>query len=296
MGRLLRTLEITNLKSLCSYFITLVSSQQYGLELFCFGSEDYNRAAKVFLQSVFCLPDSFPLNVARNLLQLQHFEVLAFDSRIRFIQRLFSFGPDQMMAKALRFDHELRSEMRSGFSHDLISFLSQFFDTSDLESLTLDDFVYLQDLRDQLAIQCDDSFRASFRRSSGLNFYADLSEDVRIPQGFGEYLGTLEYEVARIVVLILGDVFRFSLAVGSSRCPFCPVELHVQHLFLCPNCPFRTSLPSWVTIIDSFRAGDWALFIHLILSGLFIWQSRTSFFRPASKDRISAFFGRDVGQ
>jgi hypothetical protein len=296
MGRLLRTLEITNLKSLRTYFITLVSSQQYGMELFSFGSEDYNRAAKIFLQTVFCLPDSFPLNVARNLLQLQHFELLALDSRLRFIERLFSFGPDTMMAKALRFDHEFRSSMGSGFSHDLIAFLSQFFDVSDLDSLSLDDLTYLQDLRDQLSIQCDDMFRASFRRSSGLNFYVNLSENVRIPSDFAEYLGGLEYEVARIIVLFLGDVFRFSLAVGSSLCPFCPVQLHAQHLFLCPNCPFRIELPSWPAVIDAFRVSDWARFVHLILTSFYIWQSNTRFFRPISKDRISLFLGHDVGR
>jgi hypothetical protein len=296
MGRLLRALEITNLKSLRSYFITLVSSQQYGLELFSFKSEDYDRAAKIFLQTVFCLPDSFPINVARNLLNLQHFELVTFDSHIRFVERLFSFGPDSMMAKALRFDQELRSSMGSGFSHDLIAFLSQFFDVSDLDSLTLDDFSYLQDLRDQLSIQCDDVFRASFRRSSGLNFYVDLSENVRIPIEFGEFLGGLEYEVARIVVLFMGDVFRFSLAAGNSLCPFCPVQFHAQHLFLCPNCPFRAELSPWSSVLDAFRVSNWALFVHLILSGFYVWQTHTNFFRPVCRDRVSLFLGRDIGQ
>jgi hypothetical protein len=202
-----------------------------------------------------------------------------------------------MMAKALRFDNEMRSVTRSGFSHDLFSFLSQFFDVSEVESLTLDDFTYLQDLRYQLLIQHDDVFRSSFRRSSGLNFYADLSDDVRIPSGlFGEFLGTLEYEIARIVILFMGDVFRYSLSVGSSRCPFCPVELHAQHLFLCQNCPFHRDLPVWSLVIQSFRVCDWATFVHLILSGFYIWQTHTNFFRPISKDRVSAFLGHDIGR
>jgi hypothetical protein len=296
MGRLLRTLEITNLKSLRTYFITLVYSQQYGLELFSFNGDDYNRAAKVFLQTVFCLPDSFPLNVARNLLNLQHFELVAFDSRRRFIERIFSFGPDSMMAKALRFDQDLRLSMRSGFSHDLIAFLSQFFDVSDLDSLSLDDFSYLQDLRDQLSIQCDDGFRASFRRSSGLNFYADLTANVRIPPEFGEYLGELDFEVARIMVLFMGDVFRYSLAAGGSSCPFCPVQLHAQHVFLCPNCPFRSELSSWANVLEAFRVCDWALFVKLVLSGLYVWAIRTNFFRPVCASRIGSFLGRDLGQ
>ncbi len=294
MGRLLRSLEITNLKSLRSYFISLVSPQQYGLELFNFECDDYNRAAKIFLQAVFCLPDSFPIFVARNLLNLQHFELTVFDSRVRFMQRLFSFGPDHLMSKALFFDNDHLRVTRSGFAHDLVTFLAQFFDVSDLESLTLNDFVYLQDLRDQLSFQCDDVFRSSFRRSSGLNVYADVSENARLPAGFGDYLGTIEYEVARIIVLMMGDVFRFSLSTGSSSCPFCPIQLHLQHLFLCPNFPFRHELPLWSDVIQASQVSDWALFANLLLNGLFVWQAHTSFFLPVSKTRVSSFLGHDL--
>jgi hypothetical protein len=166
--------------------------------------------------------------------------------------------------KALRFDNEMRNVTHSGFSHDLVSFLSSstYFDVSDLESLSLDDVVYLQDLRDQLSIQCEDLFRSSFRRSSGLNFYTDLSESAWLPTTFGEYLGVLDYEMARMIVLVMGDVFRFSLAAGSSLCPFCPVQLHFQHLFMCFICPFRGSFPSWPSVLQAFCVSDWALFVR----------------------------------
>jgi hypothetical protein len=114
--------------------------------------------------------------------------------------------------------------------------------------------------------------------------------------GLGDYLGSLEFEVARIVVLIMGDVFRYSLATGGSSCPFCPIELHVQHLFLCPNCPFRSSLPAWNDVIRAGEISDWATFVRLLFTGLFAWQTHTSFFLPISKDRISSFFGHDLGQ
>jgi hypothetical protein len=200
-----------------------------------------------------------------------------------------------MMAKALRFDNEMRPNVRSGFSHDLVTFLAQFFDVSDLDSLSLDDISYLQDLRDQLSIQCEDVFRSSFRRSSGLHFYADLDTNVWIPVGFGEFLGTLDFEIARIVILFMGDVIRFSLAVGSSSCPFCPVQLHVQHLFRCPNCPFRDSLPTWSSFVQAFRVSDWASVVQIIMMGLFVWQNNTVFFRSTCKDRVSVFLGRDIG-
>jgi hypothetical protein len=129
-----------------------------------------------------------------------------------------------------------------------------------------------------------------------LNFYTDLSEDARIPTAFGEFIGGLDYEIARIIVVFMGDVFRFSLAAGGSQCPFCPVQLHAQHLFLCPNCPFRGDLPIWSTIIEAFHVSDWALFVRLILTGFYVWQSNTSFFRSNCKDRVSLFLGHDLGR
>ncbi len=62
MGRLLRNLQVTNLSSIRTYFYSFVSSQLYGLECFNFSVDDVYRAAKMFLQTIFCLPDSYPIN------------------------------------------------------------------------------------------------------------------------------------------------------------------------------------------------------------------------------------------
>ncbi len=88
MGRLLRNLHVTNLKSIRTYFYAFVSSQLYGLGCFNFKVDDFYRVAKLFLQAFFCLPDSFPINVARSLLRLQIFEATLLDCRIRFLQRV----------------------------------------------------------------------------------------------------------------------------------------------------------------------------------------------------------------
>jgi hypothetical protein len=82
-----------------------------------------------------------------------------------------------------------------------------FFDVSHLEELSLRDLRSLQDLRDQITIQRNDEFRVSFRQSSGLSFWPDISRDATMPLEFGEFLGNLEYEQARVVILFLGDVF-----------------------------------------------------------------------------------------
>jgi hypothetical protein len=184
-----------------------VASQLYGLECFNFKSEDFYRAAKLFVQAIFCLPDSFPINVVRGLLNLQVFESMLLNNRIDFLERAFS-ATDGLTGKVLEYDERVLRVHDVGFSHDLMDFLAEFFDVSHLEELSLRDSSSLQDLRDQITIQRSDEFRVSFRQSSGLSFWPDMSRDATMPLQFGEFLGGLEYEQARIVILFLGDVIR----------------------------------------------------------------------------------------
>jgi hypothetical protein len=153
VGGLLRRLEITNVKSIRTYFHSLVSSQLYGLESFSFQVDDYYRAAKLFLQTIFCLPDSYPINIARSLLNLQIFESISLNSRIRFIQRAFLSPVSDLSMKALEYNQTVLMAHGTGFTHDLVSFLSTFFDVSDLDDLSVSDLSYLQDLRDQIVHQ-----------------------------------------------------------------------------------------------------------------------------------------------
>jgi hypothetical protein len=142
-------------------------------------------------------------------------------SRIRFIERALLSPVSQSVAKAVEYDQVVLSRHGVGFTQDLISFLGDFFDVSDLDDMSLDDLSYLQDLRDQIVVQRQDEFRSTFRRSMGLSYVVDLFESAVFPLQFGEYLGTMNYEVARIVLLMIGDVFSFSLAATViSSCPF----------------------------------------------------------------------------
>jgi hypothetical protein len=289
MGFLLRNLRITNLRSIRIYFHSLVSSQLYGLECFNFKSDDYYRAAKLFVQSIFCIPDSFPINVVRSLLNLQVFESMLLNNRINFLERVL-VSPNSILAKTLEYDQRVLSVHGTGFLHDLMSFLSTFFDVSHLEELSFDDLASLQDLRDQITIQQSDEFRVSFRQSSGLSFWSDIASDATMPLQFGEFLGTMEYEQARVVMLFLGDVMRFSLAASGSACPFCPVELHSVHLFTCPNCPFRNELPSWSSFLNFLHTSQWSLAISTLYLCLQIWVRRSHFFQSKLADRIDSFF------
>jgi hypothetical protein len=292
MGRLLRNLQVTNLKSLRIYFYAFVSSQLYGLECFNFQVDDLYRAAKLFLQTIFCLPDSFPISVARSLLRIQIFEATLLDRRIRFLERVHSSAVSPILSKALEYDQEHLRPQQVGFTHDLVSFLSSFFDTSELEDLSITDLSYLQDLRDRIVDIRGDDFRVLFRQSTGLSFLRDLSDDALMPLQFGEFLGTLDLEESRIVLTFLGDTFRFSLAATGSQCPFCPVQLHAQHLFTCPNCPFGSLLPSWNAFIEHFRQARWSPFVTMLFLCLQTWISGSHFFQSRVGKRVEDYLSR----
>ena len=87
---------------------------------------DFERAAKLFLQAVFNLPDSFPIPMAVALLNLRHFELMEIDSRLNFIQRS-QLSQDSLTYKGLCFDDSVIRNSRSGFSHDLMLVMSPFF-------------------------------------------------------------------------------------------------------------------------------------------------------------------------
>jgi hypothetical protein len=291
MGRLLRNLQVTNMKSIRTYFHSLVASQLYGIETFNFNNEDFYRAAKLFLQSIVCLPDSYPINVARSLLNLPVFEAMILNSRINFLQRILVSPTGTATMKAMDYDKGVLRTHRVGLSHDLVSFLSTFFDVSHIEDLSWRDISLLQDLRDEIVVQQSDEFHVSFCQSGGLSFWPDISDGAIMPLQFGEFLGSLEYEQARVVLLFLGDVFRFSLATTSSRCPFCPIELHAVHLFSCPNCPFRNSLPTWSSFIDALRSSQCALSISVLFLCLREWIRGSNFFQSKVRERVDAFLG-----
>ncbi len=75
----------------------------------------------------------------------------------------------------------------------------------------------------------------------------------------------------------------------DSECPFCPVQLHSNHFFLCPNTPFRQELPDWQSFL-SFNMLQWRSFIFTLFVCLRLWAARTNFFSATGKERIQEFF------
>jgi hypothetical protein len=194
-GRLLRGLEITNLNTVRTFFFSfvgIVASQQYGVSVIHFQEQDFLKAAKIFLCTIFCLPDSFSFLAVAGILRIRGFELTALQHRLLFIEKGFREG--SIIAKVLDLDRTTLANSRVGLPHDLIQFLSQFFDVLDLEDLDIRDFTYLQDLRDQLVVQLKDRHLLAFARSTGLGFWTSLAEDAFLRQSFCLFTGSVDFE------------------------------------------------------------------------------------------------------
>ncbi len=107
IGRLLKSLEVTNFVSLRSYYTALVRSQLYSFNFSQFSSEEYERAQKIFLQQVFSLPSSFPIKLACFFMGLPDFKTSVFDSRTRFLARLTEQGSIASLASMVMDRDEL---------------------------------------------------------------------------------------------------------------------------------------------------------------------------------------------
>jgi hypothetical protein len=134
-----------------------------------------------------------------------------------FISRL---DHGSLTLKALQYDRDVLRATRSGFSHDLMQFMSPFFDLDVDDFPSYDDLEELQSLRDHMGYQLNDRRSLLFRSTEHLGFLHDLSIHDHFPHQFGEFLADLPHEIVRIILLCLGDVFRFSLGVASPSCPF----------------------------------------------------------------------------
>ncbi len=163
--------------------------------------------------------------------------------RLSFIERGFIDG--SIISKVLDFDSSTLRVENTGLHLDLVQVLGRFFDVSDLEDIDMANFSYLQDLRDQLVLQLDEAHFLEFAQSTGRNFWSNLAEDAFLPRGFGDAMGSVDYERARVIILFWGMSFASVWGRRAVSALFVQLSfMRSSHFFLCPNAPYiRTGAP-----------------------------------------------------
>ncbi len=283
-GRLLRELEVTNMRSLRSYYMALVRSQLYSLSFSVFSEEEYERAQKIFLQNVFSLPSSFPIHIACFMLGVPSFAVSVFDARVNFLSRVARRGSFSSLA-ALVMDREILLPRGLGWNHELIGLLDAYWNLRDVDLLDEEE---VSEARERIL---DAQLARRVRRfeESASNFLLDFFPTATLPQDFATFLRHLPYESVRILLVFFGNMFQYTyLRSTNQACPFCTGELSSMHLFLCPHTP--PPYNDWPSLVGEFRNNDYWGAIDRVFLTLQRWSSICRNFAYGFADKVMEYF------
>jgi hypothetical protein len=284
IGRLLRSLEVTNFISLRAYYTALVRSQLHSLCFSSFSEEEHDRAQKIFLQNVFSLPHSYPIQVATLLLGLNDFPLLFYDARTNFISRLSSTGSLAALGAMLINRTELYPR-GLGWNWELTQTVSGILDMDDVDLLSSHD---VQEARGRLFDRLRDRRIERLRRSAS-SFLLELFPSAAIPRAFALFLGALPFESVRILLIFFGNLFQYTyLRSTNCACPFCPGEISSVHFFHCPHTPYPYN--DWSAVTNDFSLSDYRAGIDKIFLTLQRWAALTNKFRPDFGAKIEEYF------
>jgi hypothetical protein len=113
-----------------------------------------------------------------------------------------------------------------------------------------------------------------------------------IPRAFGSLLGKLPFESARIFVLFLANLTRFSfLSPRNAPCPFCNVVMHSSHFFDCDQYNELGDEPiSWSDFVSLFVRREWMDGISCVFRRLYGWSRRANIFQPHIRHRVNEYY------
>ncbi len=284
-GKLLRSLEVTNFRSLRAYFYSLVCSQLYSFGVITFDSAVFERAQKLFLQEVFNLPDSFAYYMAKFLLGVEDFLLLSFDARVKFLQRIVN-GNSEASLSAMILDREFLFPVNVGWNAGFHSLFPDRIEFTDYDLSDSGDTVEVRQRIFQFVMARD----IDRLRGSAAAFLIEIFPTPTLPTPLATHLGTLPLESVRIIVLFLANmVQRTYLKSLDLKCPFCPGELSSEHLFTCPGSQ-SSLLCNWSRFMAELREHLYQDAIDRLFLVLQRWHTVTNHFTPGFGAHLDEYF------
>ncbi len=285
-GRLLRSLEITNFRSLRAYFYALVGSQLYSLSVFSFPEHEYDRAIKQYLQECFNLPSSYPMAVAKFVLRIDDLIIQAFRARTNFFQRVLNGRNSDASLSAMGMDRGSLFHRGIGWNADFARELSDHFNFS---SLDLSSQTSVSVAHDELQTALARRRRERFRTSSS-SFILDLFPNLTIPAAFWELLNEIPHESIRVILIFFANMFQYTYFRSSSTtCPFCSDCISSRHLFNCSGITTNQNY-EWSSFTQDFLTGDFRSAIDRLFLVIQRWATLTNRFQPALTARLDEYF------
>jgi hypothetical protein len=285
-GKLMKSLEITNFRSLKAYFYALVGSQLYSLSVNTFPEIEYDRAVKQFLESAFTLPSSFPMSIAKIFVGVEELMMQAFNARTNLIRRLLTGRNTDASLAAMILDRELLFTEGRGWNAD---FVNQFSDLIDLREYDLTSLSDVEEARRQLARALAHRRHVNFARS-GFPFMIDLFPSLVIPSSFTDYVVDLPHESVRIILIFCANLMKWTyFRSTTTTCPFCREELDSPHLFRCPRIS-PSPLCDWSAFVFEFQSEDFSEALERLFLVLQRWSIITNRLHPTLTAHLNEFF------
>jgi hypothetical protein len=285
-GRLLRSLEITNFRSLRAYFYSLVGSQLYSLSVFNFSELDYDRAIKQFLQKCFNLPSSFPMAVAKIFLGIDDLIMQAFRARTIFFSRILNGQNSAASLSAMGLDRGVLLPIGIGWNADFANLLGDFLD---FESLDLSNQTVIEAARSELSTSLFRRRRERFRTSAS-SFILDLFPNLTIPLAFLEHLNLIPHESIRVVLIFFANILQYTYFRSSSTtCAFCSAEISSRHLFDCTGIS-TNPICDWSAFVNDFQIEDYQGALDRVFLVIQRWSILTNRFQPSLSARLEEYF------
>jgi hypothetical protein len=291
-GKLMKSLEITNFRSLRAYFYSLVGSQLYSLSVNSFPELEYDRAVKQYLEAAFSLPSSFPMSIAKIFVGIEDLMMQAFNARTNLVRRLLSGRNSDASLAALALDREHLFASGQGWNAD---FIRQFEGLVDLREVDLTCPLAIDTTRRLLA-------RALARRrneqiaDSGSSFLIDIFPDLVIPYSLVEIMAELPYESVRIILIFFANMMQWTYFRSSSiSCPFCRINLDSPHFFQCSGIS-PSSLCNWPAFTSDCRAENFREALERLFLVIQRWTILTNRFQPTLTSHLDKFFECTIPQ
>ena len=264
---LTRSLSLSNLSSLRIYFLSMVASQLYGMCFFSFDTRWFDQAAAMFLREHFRLPNSFPLACARALLRLNSIRVSLFESRVSLAQRVLG-SPNSLGFDVLYWDRKLLLPLEFGWNFEFMSM----FEHEQLD-VTCDLGGDVSEVRGRVVLACYEAQRSALLTSALGSFWLQVStREGLLPLGFVNAVKFLSIEEARVILLFVANLLRWSaLTVPSRNCPLCFDSFYSTHIFNCQSASFVSS--NFTDLFSFIERQDWMGMISLIFQVLNEWIS-----------------------
>jgi hypothetical protein len=285
-GRLLRSLQITNFRSLRAYFYSLVGSQLYSLSMISFPELEYDRAVKQFLQECFSLPPSFPMIIAKLFVQIDDLVMQSFNARVGFFQRILVGSNTDASLAAMNMDRGSLYGRNLGWNAALGRQLEEFVD---FPSIDLSNPSETDESRSELRVALSRR-RAQRFASSSSSFVAQIFPNLTLPLSFSHHLNDLPHESIRIILIFFANMFQFTYFRSLSlTCPFCQGNLSSTHLFDCQGIQ-QSSLCNWSRFVNDFHGEEYTDALDRLFLVLQRWTILSNRFHPTFSAHVDEYF------